>query len=237
MPTSDLARMIREDEAARGVAKSAGRRPAPAGEIIEPALTLTIALDGPGLESLLRRAMLSTGLNGFLESVAAPLLTRIGEDWQAGQLAPSHEHLATAIIHRIITGALQSIPAPSGAPGLVVATPAGERHEMGALLAAASAAAEGWRITYLGADLPARDIVDAAGRTGAGAVALSVIHVTDRERLIEEIRVIRGELPASIPLLIGGRGVAAVAAELSADGIQLVDDLAGLREALRSSCA
>jgi DNA-binding transcriptional MerR regulator len=39
--------------------------------------------------------------------------------------------------------------------GLVAATPARERHELGALLSAVSAAAEGWKGVYLGPDLPA----------------------------------------------------------------------------------
>ena len=234
LPTPDLVRMVREDEAARAVAKTGGA-PVHAEEIIEPALALTIALDGAGLESLLRRAMLAVGMNGFLESVAAPLLTRIGEGWQVGRVTPSQEHLATAIIERTITAALQTITAPSGAPGLVVATPAGERHEMGALLVAASATAEGWRVTYLGADLPAGDIVDAALRTGARVVALSVVHGIDGERTLQEIRHVRRELPASIPLLIGGRGSARLASELSAVGIQRLDDLAELREALKAS--
>jgi methanogenic corrinoid protein MtbC1 len=237
LPTPDLARMVREDEQSRGVATSGGRAVAPAEEIIEPALALTIALDAPGLESLLRRALLAVGLNGFLESVAAPLLVRIGEGWQAGRLAPSHEHLATAIVHRVITGALQTVAAPSDAASLVVATPAGERHEMGALLVAATAAAEGWRVTYLGADLPAADIVDAAVRTNARMVALSVMFVADSSALIDEVRLIRGELPASIPVLVGGRGAGAIGSELSAVGIQLLGDLAELREVLRSSDA
>ncbi|NIP80239.1 MAG: transcriptional regulator, partial [Gemmatimonadetes bacterium] len=45
---------------------------------------------------------------------------------------------------------------------MLVATPAGDRHEIGALLVAAAALGTGWDVVYLGADLPASEIAVAA---------------------------------------------------------------------------
>src|SRR5687767_14424485 len=151
--TPEIARMVREDEEARRLVGASSRVAEPVSDLIEPALERTLALDGMGLQSLLHRAMLSLGLPAFLDSVATPLLTRIGTEWHAGRLTPAQEHLASAIVQRVITGVMHTVTAIPGAPSLVVATPAGERHEIGAVLAAAAAAAEGWRVTYLGADL------------------------------------------------------------------------------------
>ena len=233
LPTPDLAHLVHEDEEARGVAGDQDIGAEPPNDVIVPALERAIALDGPGLDSLLRRAMLTIGMPSFLDTVATPLLTRIGDEWDAGRLAPSQEHLAAAVVQRVITAAMHTVTAIPGAPNLVVATPAGERHEIGAVLAAAAAAAEGWRVTYLGADLPANDIVDAAIHTNADAVGLSILYVADRRHVIEEIMLVRGRLPASVPLLLGGAASASLSGEIQGDGIRVLRDLGELRQALR----
>ena len=236
LATPELARMVRDDEAARSQATEQARRAEPVSDLIEPALARALALDGPGLNAVLHRAMLAVGLPIFLETIATPLLTRIGDEWHAGRLVPSQEHLATAVIQRVVSSAMQLVVAAPGAPNLVIATPAGERHEIGAILAAAAASAEGWRVTYLGADLPAADIADAAIRTNAHAVGLSVIYISDRTQLLEEIRLLRARMPASVSLLVGGAGGAALS-ELQRDGIRVVRDLGSLKQALRSDPA
>ena len=236
LSTPELARMVREDVEARGVAPDTESATV-AADIIVPALERTLALDAAGLDSLLRRAMLTSGMPAFLDSVAAPLLTRIGDEWHAGRLTPSHEHLATAVIQRVIAAAIQTAPTLPGAPNLVVATPAGERHEIGALLAAAAAATEGWRVTYLGADLPAADIADAALRTSAQAVALSIVYVADRARVLDEIRALRGRLPASVPVLIGGASSVSLGGDLRSDDVRVMRDLSDLRGMLRAGAA
>ena len=233
LPTAELERVVREDEEARGRAPDRTARPEPADDLISPALERTLALDGPGLELLLRRAMLTLGMPAFLETVAPPLLTRIGDEWHAGRLAPSQEHLASAIVHRVVANAMQTMATPTGSPNFLIATPAGERHEIGAVLAAAAAAAEGWRVTYLGSDLPGGDIADAAIRTNARIVGLSTIYLADRDRVIDEIRLVRSRLPATVPLLLGGAASASLVEELGRNGIRAVRDLAELRSVLR----
>ena len=70
---------------------------------------------------------------------------------------------------------IESASSPLATPNLVVATPPGQIHEFGALVVAAAAAADGWRVTYLGTELPAEDIAEVAARMRARAVALSVV--------------------------------------------------------------
>ncbi|MEJ7813463.1 MAG: cobalamin-dependent protein, partial [Gemmatimonadaceae bacterium] len=168
------------------------------------------------------------GIPLFLEAVGAPLLRRIGDEWHAGRLTPAQEHLATAAVQRVVAGAMIALPAPAGAPTIVIATLAGERHEIGAVLAAAAAAAEGWRVIYLGADLPAGEIAAAALGTRADAVGVSIIFPADRERVLDELRALRTLLPASTPLLVGGAGAGTLAPQLTELGARVVADLPGL---------
>jgi methylmalonyl-CoA mutase cobalamin-binding subunit len=129
--------------------------------------------------------------------------------------------------------ALGELGVADDAPVFLVAGPAGDRHEMGALLAAAAAASEGWRVLYLGTDLPAADIAEAARAGGARAVGMSVVFVDDRGRLLAELRALRERLPLSIPLVVGGRAATSIAGELQQTGAHLVADLDALRATLR----
>jgi DNA-binding transcriptional MerR regulator len=151
LTTDELAELIREDEAAR---QQVDRRAesvvvASAKEDVERALELARAVNAPQLESFLRRAAAAFGVPVFLDGLAAPLLRRMGEEWEAGRLTPAQERVATAIIQRVLEGAIQFLTAPYDAPNLLLATPAGERHMMGSVLAAAAAAADGWRVHQL----------------------------------------------------------------------------------------
>ena len=81
---------------------------------------------------------------------------------------------------------------------LVVATPAGQIHELGALLVGAAAANLGWHVTYLGASLPAAEIAGAARQNRARAVALSLVYPEDDPRLEGELTRLRESLPPEV---------------------------------------
>jgi MerR family transcriptional regulator, light-induced transcriptional regulator len=232
LPLAELARVVREDEEARASREAVREPPGPEVDVAE-AIALAGRLDAEGLEALLRRSAAVAGAPAFLERMVAPFLHAVGEAWHAGQLSPAHEHMATGVVQRVVIGVLGQMSRPEGAPVFLVAGPAGDRHGMGALLAAAVAAAERWRVIYLGPDLPARDIARAAVDSGARTVGLSVVYVEDRERIVSEVRDVRDRLPASVPLLVGGAGAAALEGELEHPGTRVLDDLDALRLALR----
>lgn len=189
------------------------------------------SLDAGALRSELGRAALALGLPTFLDQLVAPLLREVGARWREGRLGIAHEHLATVVVREVLGWVRDSADTLTAAPQLVVATPANQMHEGGALLVAAAAAAEGWRVTCLGANLPGEDIAAAAVRTGARAVALSVIHPDDDPALGAQLASIRRALPGTT-LLIGGAAAPAYQAEVDAVGGQVMTELADLRAAL-----
>jgi len=234
--TEELTELVREDETAR---RRTGTwapvvAPAPAENDIQRALAFTRALDGLALEGLLRRSVAVSGMGVFLDALAEPLLRRIDEERDAGHLTTAQERLATLTLRRLLDGAMLSLGVPNEASHLLVATPAGERRELEALLVAVAAAVEGWRVTYLGPDLSADEIAGAAAGTAAQAVGVSVSRPARRGSLVEELRRLRAALPAPVPLLVGGVRAHRLAAELEGVGIHVIEDLAHLRAALRS---
>lgn len=219
----ELAELVQGDAAAKATVEV--RAPD-----VDRLFDLALALDGPDLESSLRRAVVAQGLASFAEEVAVPLLRRLGEGWHAGEVTPAQEHVASAAVARVVTG----LRAGKGAgPVAVVGTLSGERHEVGALLAAAAAELAGWRVVYLGADLPPSELAAAAERAGARAVCVSVVYGgrTPAETR-GAFRSLRAELPEVVEVYAGGAGLAPIREDLERYGVRCPDGMDALRRAL-----
>ncbi len=104
-------------------------------------------------------------------------------------------------------------------------------------MVAASAAADGWAVTYLGPDLPVADLVSAVAQTGARAVAVSAVYVPEVADLLAQLRAMRAALPERVPLLVGGAATSDIAAEAEAAGARVIASLPELRTILRRLAA
>lgn len=233
LSTDAIAALVDEDAHARERRGPPEESASDGRDAVDASLALTRALDGATLDETLRRAAAAMGMPAFLELVAAPLLHRLGAEWRAGRLTPAHEHLTSAVLHDLITETMRAFAQRNDGPKLLVATLAGERHVIGAALAGAAAAVDGWRVLYLGADLPAAEIADAAMAAGVRVVAISVVYVEDRERVLGELRALRARLPDTMALIVGGGGAASLAADLSVMDARVESSVAGLLAELR----
>jgi DNA-binding transcriptional MerR regulator/methylmalonyl-CoA mutase cobalamin-binding subunit len=227
-----LAELVRRD-AVEERARSAVGITVPALRFVEEALPAIERLEATTLETLLGRAMLVLPASAFLDDVVAPLLQQVGERWREGTLRPVHGQLASAVLRRVLDR-FSEAAAPPGAPELVVATPAGQMHELGALLVAATAAAEGWAVTFIGTSLPAEDIADAVRVTGAPALALSIVHPSGDRALADELRTLASRLPSATLVLVGGAAAPSYAPTIDAIGAERLANLAELRVRLRA---
>lgn len=238
LPYTDLARRVEEERAAHnGNGFRGGVADTGAARWREEALQAIQILDGVVLRRQLERAVVALGTTHFLEGVAGPVLIEIGERWRAGEMGIAHEHLATAVFRQVLGWVRETAEAGSRAPALVVATLPNQLHEGGALLVAAAAATEGWRVIYLGVDLPPADIAAAALRTGARAVALSLIHPADDSAIGAHIVALRRALPAELPLIFGGAAAESFREHIEAVDGEIVTELAELRRALSALAA
>jgi DNA-binding transcriptional MerR regulator/methylmalonyl-CoA mutase cobalamin-binding subunit len=196
------------------------------------------ALDATALEAVLKRAAAALGALGLLQRLIAPLSQTLGEMWRDGEITAAHEHFASALIRTVLGNATKAFGVPAHAPLLVVATPAGQVHELGALLVAATAVHFGWRVTYLGASLPAAELAGAAQLSQARAVALSLVYPEDDPELEAELERLCDALPPETALLVGGRAMPAYRDILEKAGAVPVESLAHLGstlDGLRSS--
>ncbi len=235
LPLEELEQLVAQDEARPRPAPDVPARPAAIrseNETLARCMAAVERLDGAAFEQALAEAGLALTLPQLLEELLVPLLQEIGAGWRSGRIGIRHEHLATAAIRAWLVGARQSRSPQAHAPVLVVATPAGQIHELGALMAALVAEAAGWRVVYLGVDLPADEIAAAARQSAARGVALSLIYPPDDTRLPHELQRLRRLVGAGVGLIVGGDAAAAYASVLGAVDARLVGSVTDLREAL-----
>jgi DNA-binding transcriptional MerR regulator/methylmalonyl-CoA mutase cobalamin-binding subunit len=236
LSNDDLAELLQED--AEALAESSRRREAAAGresagQMLNDALAAVHALESRRLQLILGQAVMELGSPAFLDLVLAPLLREVGDRWHAGTLTPAHEHAASSIVHSVLVWMGEAFDPPADAPAVLVTTPEGDQHELGAMLVAVVAATEGWRVTQLGASLPAAMVAEASRQTEARVVALSAVYATEPDRLLQYVGSLRAVLDEGRELVIGGAAADEVAPRLDALGARYLAGLEELREFLR----
>jgi len=238
LPTEKLAQLAVASPAGGARTAPAGAPAEPASSFLDDSLAAVRALDARALERTLNRSETALGAVGMLRRVAAPLAQAIGDSWREGSITAAHEHFASAVLRTYLAQAAKPFAAGANEPVLVVTTPAGQLHELGALLAAAMAANLGWHVTYLGASLPAPEIAGAAKQNRARAVALSLVYPTDDPRMDGELTRLRELLPPEVALICGGSAIAGYRSVLDRIGARPIADLgqlSGVLDGLRTA--
>jgi len=243
---SDVACLCHE---ALGQLVSEDHREAPAGDslrtarvngaispqvLLDEALRALETLDRHRLEHVLGEAQVEMSGPSFRQHLVVPFLDIVGTRWHEGTLRIVHEHLASTIVRSFL-----SIPRNghdrSRAPRIVVTTPAGQHHELGALMAGSVAEEIGWDVYYLGPNLPAEEIAAAVRQIGARAVALSLCYRENDAHLFDELRRLRHLIDDPIPVFAGGNAAGAIRERLLEAGLVCPVDLADFRSDLQSA--
>lgn len=142
----------------------------------------------------------------YLE-VFQPALREVGRLWQENRMNVAEEHLATAITETAMLRLyMQQEIGQGGGPRLVAACVESEQHEVGLRMLCDLLELEGWDTTFLGAAVPAPDLVGLLRDRRTDVLALSVAidpHLALLEHTIAEVRAALG--PATPVIVVGGR--------------------------------
>ena len=170
-------------------------------ELAEALYGAIVHSDAANVELLVEQALAVHELDEALSEVIAPVLRRVGDGWETGELTVAQEHVVSGVVRaqldRLLAdrrGAVRGVAVLACAPG--------ERHELGLLMLAAMLRADGWQVAYLGPDTPAADAGRLADELGAGLLCVSATLPESAERLGEGL----GEtaLPERTRLVVGG---------------------------------
>jgi len=164
-----------------------------------------------------------------------PALRTVGDLWEEGRINVAQEHRAVQITLEIL-GRIRSGFSPSASAGkrILVTTPPGETHWVGARMAADVFELNGLAVDFLGPDTPAQGIVDYVRQRGQDLVALSVTVTGALKGALAVIRALRKAHP-KLPVLLGGLAAGAARSwkkENRPDAIA-EDPLQGFTEACR----
>jgi DNA-binding transcriptional MerR regulator len=189
-------------------------QPAPEPEPETPVVDLSALqdavdrLDAAAFRRELSRLAAVLPLRALCRDVALPFLHLVGEAWHAGRLGIGQEHLATAEIRSLLGALARLHEVREGAPALVLATPAGELHEIATLAAAVVASDAGLGAFYLGPDVPSAEIVSTASRLSAKAVVLGWTGGNGGRGKGPgaALAAVARDLPRAIELWVGGGG-------------------------------
>lgn len=141
----------------------------------------------------------------YLE-IFQPVLYEIGRLWQTNAISVAQEHYFTAATQLVMSQLYPRVFAGSkNGRILVAAAVAGELHEIGVRMVADFFEMKGWDTYYLGANMPAEDVVREAGERRADVVGVSAsmtFHLRAVEDLIRRLRAADGE--RRMKILVGG---------------------------------
>jgi len=185
-------------------------------------LQAVLALDRDRLTDLVAEEIERRGLAGFAGSVVVPFAHAVGDMWALGILPVAAEHLASEVVVQALKHGIRDTRRPG--PLVLASTMPGERHEWGFLSTLVALQERGWRVHYLGPDLPLAEVVMAAWRLRPRCVALSASDPSVIVANLAGLTDLPHRLPPGAQAVVGGAGIATHSRRLTACGFGLGTD-------------
>ena len=129
----------------------------------------------------------------------------VGRRWERNEISVAEEHMATAVTQYVLSELYTRLELPEPSRGdLLVTGVEGELHQLGAHMIADTLEADGWRVRFLGTQMPHRGILEAVEEHRPRIVGISVtmlFNLSSARALVGEIR---RRAPDDTRLLVGG---------------------------------
>jgi len=164
-------------------------------------LEALLGFDCETVQAAFDRVFAVRSMDAALREVVLPAVNEIGERWARGQITVAQEHFATEVITGRLRGLGREWDHGLG-PRAILAAPAGERHDIGLLCCGLAMHRRGWRVTYLGPDLPTEALASAVDAIDP---AIVVIGVVQRHPLRLAAPAL-AELSQRVSIAVGGAG-------------------------------
>ena len=190
--------------------------------------------DAKTLETILLKASAKLSQPQLIEDLIIPLVYTIGDLWHNGDIRIANEHLASSVIRSFLSNLIEQQIPSENAPVIISATPRGQDHELGALIVGVTAASLGWKVIYLGPNLPEVEIAAVSDSLSAKVVALSIVYPGDDPQLKKDLVNLKKLLPANVSLIVGGRAADGYLDILNEINAVVVKDTKQLRVELNS---
>lgn len=159
-------------------------------------------------ENLLKRALIANEPLAYVRDILVPALNHVGQLWHDEKLSVAQEHMFSACVKRILLSMVNNLQGVIGnRPSMLFATPSGEPHEFGILMCCLLAAEQHYDCYYLGANVPAADLIDAFRKLKADVLVLSLLKAPpDAETLADLDGIVTAAGEEKLAVWMGGKG-------------------------------
>jgi methanogenic corrinoid protein MtbC1 len=197
-----LLRELLEAAAARGTPATSAR---PLADLAQALVQALLNADERAADAVLGEAFGLYSVEEVALQVIQPVLVEIGERWQRGELSVADEHYVTQYLRRKALALVSAYDRPAGQRSVLACCAPGEWHELGLLLVALFLLRRGYRVVYLGPDLPVDNLAAAVARIQPDLVCLSATTPEAAQRLLEGIEPLVASGTLTAPLGFGGQ--------------------------------
>lgn len=178
------------------------------------------------LEAVFNEATSLHPLELVTERLIEPVLVQLGEQWHARDAGIAEEHFYSAWVRNRLGARFHHATGQAHGPKILCAGLPGSHHDTGLLLFSLAALSRGYRVLYLGADLPLAQAPFVVARAAARGVVFSARVGMDTEMHAKLADLTRS---LEVPVLLGGPS--------SDQPLEKFEDAGGVRLGSRISVA
>ena len=179
-------------------------------------------LNSVRFDEILDQAFSKFSTEIVIQKLVQTTAKEVGERWADGRLIIAAEHMLTASLTSRIESLRRSRTAsPCNAAVVICACPSGEHHELGILSLSLFIENAGYKVAYLGRDIPMADVRNAAEELRAHAVCYSVKLVQTVDSLHDELIDLADHWRKQTSVHLGGSGTSGSWPALKEAGVYL----------------
>lgn len=162
-------------------------------------------LDTRRANDLIEDALAVIDLDLLCQRVLQPILVELGDRWRHGEAVISMEHYGSAFMMRKLSALFDASQPESGDPTVLCSCVEGEHHDIGLMMISLMLSRSGYRVVYLGSNLPTSNLVSAVQSIRPDAIALSSTTRATLPALIDAVSAVRDDC-TSCPCPVIGFG-------------------------------
>lgn len=178
----------------------------------------------------LTHQLIRMGLQSFILDLVQYANIITGDAWMSGKLEVYEEHLYTEEVQMLIRQNIANLQPAIAKPRIMLTTASDELHTLGILMTEALLRLDKVEAISFDAQMPIREIVQAAQKHKMDIIILSFSSAYPSNRAIEFLEELRFRLPMSVSIWAGGSGVNN--SRRSVEGVQLLNDLQSVRQSV-----
>jgi DNA-binding transcriptional MerR regulator len=177
------------------------------------------------LDNLYNEACALYPIDIVTDKLMIPVLEQLGMRWDKRPSGIAEEHFFSAWLRNKLGARLHHAAGLAHGRQLILACLPGEHHEISLLLAALGLLQQGYRVIYLGADMPLAQLLPVCRQTHAVGIILAGRGMAEPAQLEAQLQEIASLAEsAAMPVFVGGGFAVMLQRELEQVGAQPVGD-------------